>query len=42
MTHHPSLIPGKEPLAGDANSRKQEVERAGATLTNPGCRAPVS
>jgi hypothetical protein len=41
MTHHPSLIPGEESFTRDANAREQEVERAGATLTNPDAGATV-
>ncbi|HEY8852924.1 MAG TPA: hypothetical protein VIM36_12125 [Gemmatimonadaceae bacterium] len=41
MTDHPPLIAGQQPFTGDANARKQEIERTRAALANPGGRAPV-
>ena len=38
LTHHSSLIAREEPLAGNANARKQKVERAATALANPGSR----
>ncbi|HEV7596361.1 MAG TPA: hypothetical protein VGO33_15295 [Gemmatimonadaceae bacterium] len=40
MTHHSPLIAREQPVAGYTNARKEEIERAGNTLTNP--RSPAA
>jgi hypothetical protein len=41
MTHHSPFIAREQAVAGYANARKEQVERAGKTLTNPCSRAPL-
>jgi hypothetical protein len=41
MTHHSALVAREQPIAGYTNARKEQVERAGKTLTNLCSRAPL-